>query len=128
MSIKANDPNLRSWVEIPGNSDFPIQNLPFGVFSNNSSTPRVGVAIGNKILDLKELFELNYLNDLGFNISDFNTCYLNDLMKHGKKGTRNLRNRISDLLNTENTELSSNKDHIKKVFIDQSCSFLGYFF
>ena len=31
--IKANDPNLKSWLEVPSDSDFPIQNLPFGIFS-----------------------------------------------------------------------------------------------
>ena len=31
--INANDPKLKSWVEVPNNSDFPIQNLPFGIFS-----------------------------------------------------------------------------------------------
>ena len=47
MSIKANDPTIKSWVEIPKNSDFTIQNLPFGIFSTSSNSPRVGVAIGN---------------------------------------------------------------------------------
>ena len=100
MSIKANDPTIKSWVEIPKNSDFTIQNLPFGIFSTSSNSPRVGVAIGNKILDLKQLFELNYFKNLNFKLTDFDTCYLNNMMAHGKSGTRALRNRISDLLNS----------------------------
>ena len=61
--IKANNPNLKSWVNIPLNSDFTIQNLPFGVFSVLTDSPRVGVAIGEKILDLKNLFEfLGFMN------------------------------------------------------------------
>ena len=120
MSIKANNRNLISWIEIPENSNFPIQNLPFGIFSTNSMSPRVGVAIGNKILDLKKIFELDYLNNLDFKLSDFDNYYLNNMMKHGKEGTRNLRNRISDLLNKENNELSSNSKHIEEVLIDQA--------
>ena len=119
MSIKANDPTIKSWVEIPKNSDFTIQNLPFGIFSTSSNSPRVGVAIGNKILDLKQLFELNYFKNLNFKLTDFDTCYLNNMMAHGKSGTRALRNRISDLLNSMNNELSSNQEHVEKVLVFQ---------
>ncbi len=51
------DPARRSWVEsanAPG-ADFPIQNLPFGVFSEGDGLKRVGVAIGDRILDLTAL-------------------------------------------------------------------------
>jgi fumarylacetoacetase len=53
---ETHDPALRSWVEsanAPG-TDFPIQNLPFGVFRRKGSNEafRGGVAIGNEILDL----------------------------------------------------------------------------
>ena len=50
--IKANDPKLRSWVNVPEGSDFPIQNLPFGIFSTSNRSERVGIAIGEQILDL----------------------------------------------------------------------------
>lgn len=52
---QTHDPRLRSWVDSAhGHTDFPIQNLPFGIFRQRDSgqTPRVGVAIGNEILDL----------------------------------------------------------------------------
>lgn len=50
--IKANNPDLKSWVEVPENSDFPIQNLPFGIFKTPYLNPAAGVAIGEHILDL----------------------------------------------------------------------------
>ncbi len=53
----SHDPARRSWVEsanAPG-SDFPIQNLPMGVFSEGSGGDRVGVAIGDLILDVTKL-------------------------------------------------------------------------
>jgi fumarylacetoacetase len=54
MIDETHDPALESWVEsanIP-DCDFPIQNLPLGVFRANNQTARVGAAIGNAILDL----------------------------------------------------------------------------
>ncbi len=51
-----NDPTLRSFIDVDPISDFSIQNLPYGVFSaKDGLAPRVGVAIGNFVLDLWEL-------------------------------------------------------------------------
>ena len=74
--INANDPKLKSWVEVPYNSDFPIQNLPFGIFSTEKKNKRVGVAIGENIIDLASLKELGYLNELPFSAEDFHNRYL----------------------------------------------------
>ncbi|MFN7600657.1 MAG: fumarylacetoacetase, partial [Bacteroidota bacterium] len=52
MTIPANNPSLKSWVEVPPHSDFPIQNLPFGIFKTEYLSPVAGVAIGNYVLDL----------------------------------------------------------------------------
>ena len=50
---ETHDPSARSWVESAnGDSDFPIQNLPFGTFRHDGGAPRVGVAIGDQIVDL----------------------------------------------------------------------------
>ena len=101
--IKANDPNLESWVNVPVNSDFPIQNLPLGIFKTDHLEARVGVRIGDDILDLKTLHVLGYLDNLPFSIEAFDTKTLNVLMKKGKRASRRLRDRISDLLNKDNT-------------------------
>jgi len=117
--IKANNPNLKSWVAVPKDSDFPIQNLPLGIFRTDSLAPRVGVRIGDSILDLKTLHVLGYLDNLPFTIDMFDTSVLNGLMKKGKLATRRLRDRISDLLNKENTELQNNAHHVEQVLIDE---------
>ena len=117
--IKANNPNLKSWVAVPKDSDFPIQNLPLGIFRTDSLAPRVGVRIGDSILDLKTLHVLGYLDNLPFTIDMFDTSVLNGLMKKGKLATRRLRDRISDLLNRENTELQNNAHHVEQVLIDE---------
>ena len=76
--IKANNPDLKSWVEVSSESDFPIQNLPFGIYSTISKSKRVGVAIGTQILDLATLFRLEYLDDLDFCEHCFNNDSKND--------------------------------------------------
>lgn len=117
MQISANNPNLKSWVEVPQNSDFSIQNIPFGIFKTASLTPRVGSRIGDFVVDLKSLFVLGYLENLPFVASDFDAEVLNPLMKKGKKATRDLRNRISKLLDTEQKDLQSNEHHVEQVLI-----------
>ena len=66
--IPANNPNLKSWVEVPQNSDFPIQNIPFGVFKTESLSARVGTRIGDSVVDLKSMFVLGYLENLPFSL------------------------------------------------------------
>ena len=122
--IKANDPTLKSWIEVPNDSDFPIQNLPFGIFSTEKKSKRVGVAIGELILDLATLKELGYLNELPFNTGDFKRSHLNTMMKHGKSAIRALRDQISNLLDQKNDELQSNQNHCSLVLDSQSIATL----
>jgi fumarylacetoacetase len=117
MSISANNPLLKSWVEVPTNSDFPIQNLPFGIIKTPSLTPRVAVRIGDKVLDLKTLFVLGYLENLPYELGDFDSEYLNKMMKRGKKATRDLRNRISKLLDVNQADLQKNQHHVDQVLL-----------
>ncbi len=120
MTNKTNDPSLKSWIETPSNSDFPIQNLPFGIYSTSSKNKRVGVAIGNKILDLSELHCNGYLKDLPFINEDFISEFLNNMMLHGKQNVSKLRARISALLSAENTEIRNNEIQIEKLFDEQN--------
>src|SRR5471030_2278379 len=114
--IKANDPSLKSWIEVDPNSDFPIQNLPFGIFKTQSSSPRIGVAIDNQIMDLAVLNKLGYFNNLHIDNSIFTNQFLNDFIALGQSTWRAVRQRISDLLNANNPELRDNKEAIAKIF------------
>jgi fumarylacetoacetase len=116
--IKANNPLLKSWIEVPQDSDFPIQNIPFGVVKTEDLTPFVATRIGDKVIDLRNLYQLGYLNNLGFELADFDNSYLNSLMKHGKIATRNLRNRLSELFDANCNELKQNDVHVQEVFFD----------
>lgn len=122
--IVANNPNLKSWVEVPTNSDFPIQNLPFGVFKTDSLSPRVGSRIGEFVIDLKTLFVLGYFENLSFSSEDFDTDNLNSLMKKGKSATRNLRNRLSKLFSTEHDDLQKNAHHVDQILVPVSSAIM----
>lgn len=103
-SINAtHDPNLRSWVESANqpDTDFPIQNLPFGVLrSQNSSEPsRIGVAIGNQILDLSLCYQAGLLRELPERLQV--ACAAPDLTQifaMGTEATSLLRSHISQVL------------------------------
>ena len=106
--IPANDPGLKSWVEVEIHSDFPIQNLPFGIFKTNYLSPVAGVAIGDSVLDLVYLQEHGFLNGLDLPDGIFNQKYLNDFLALGKKKAREVRQRISELLRHDNNVLKDN--------------------
>ena len=120
MIIEANNPELKSWVEVPTNSDFPIQNLPFGIISIQGGKPRVASRIGDYAIDIKSLFVLGYLENLPFSIEDFDTDSLNQFMKSGKKGTRELRDRLSKLFSVSQMDLQKNDHHVNQVLIEMN--------
>ena len=70
--IEANNPQLKSWVSVPKGSDFPIQNLPFGIFKTRYLTAVAGVAIGNHVLDLVYLHEHGYFDGMDLPQGIFN--------------------------------------------------------
>lgn len=97
----------KTWVEGADTSEFPIQNLPFGIYSNANKSKRVGVAIGNKILDLAALSKSGLLN---VPIHVLESASLNDFIALGKSVTKSIRLDIANLLDIENNELSSRID------------------
>jgi fumarylacetoacetase len=102
-----NDPSLRSFIDVDPSSDFPIQNLPYGVFSSaDGLAPRVGVAIGDYVLDLWELEQDGRLEvgELGV----FAESNLNPFMSLGPKAWSKTRARISELLRHDHPELRDN--------------------
>lgn len=119
---KANNPTLRSWVDVPAGSDFPIQNLPFGIFKTSDRSPRAGVAIGDYILDLQVAFEEKLFETIPWpylkNVFAQNT--LNEFIGLGKPITNAVRERISDLLNIENSELRDHAELKAKALVLQS--------
>jgi fumarylacetoacetase len=101
-------PALSTWVEVPKNSDFSIYNLPFGVFKNKKLSPRIGVAIGDKIVDLSILDQEGFFSSMFLPEGMFLNDSLNDLIALGKTQTKKIRERVQQLLLEENEEL---RDH-----------------
>ena len=100
-------------IDIPENSDFSIHNIPFGIFSTQDRSPRIGVAIGEHILDLAAVAELD--------VFDFNTALLekdtlNDFISLGKEITTRVRKKIQHWLKDDNSALAGKPE----LFVKQS--------
>jgi fumarylacetoacetase len=95
--INANNPKIKSWIDIPADSDFSIQNIPFGVFRYKSQTPKLCTRLGDYIIDLSKIKDLGYFADLDIPKSVFRNAFLNDFIYLGKQKTSAVRNRISEL-------------------------------
>lgn len=99
---------LITWVDIPKNSDFTIYNLPFGVFKSKKLSPRIGIAIGDKIVDLSILDQEGFFANMFLPEGIFLKESLNELIALGKVQTRKIRERVQDLLLADNEKL---RDH-----------------
>lgn len=107
---ETHNPKLTSWVESAnGHPEFPIQNLPFGIFQIGPGTPTVGVAIGDQIFDLKKAASLGMLSDDVVDAAS--QTGLNDLMALTKAQRAQLRKTISACLASETTSSRESLDH-----------------
>lgn len=108
---------MRSWLEVPAESDFPIQNIPFGIGSTEDGDPRPFTRIGNHVIDLQALAAADLLNDLGIDPAAFQAATLNPLMKHGKPGIRQLRQRLIELFRSDNSFLQERTTLVERVVL-----------
>ncbi|TPD72115.1 fumarylacetoacetase [Flavobacterium microcysteis] len=115
MPITANDPNRKSWLDVPNDSDFPIQNIPFGVFLTKDDVVTIGTRIGDYAIDLGALQQLNYFEGIDLTDDMFMQDTLNDFISDGKKTWRLVRNRIADIFDATNSELRDNEKHRETV-------------
>lgn len=100
-------------VDIPNNSDFSIHNIPFGIFSTPNDNPRVGVAIGNDVLDMAALAKCHVFD---FDISVLSQDTLNEFIALGKPVTSKVRTNIQDWLQDEQSILAEKRE----LFIPQA--------
>ncbi|MES2944407.1 MAG: fumarylacetoacetase [Pseudomonadota bacterium] len=95
------DPALRSWVASAhvADCDFPIQNLPLGVFSHGAGQPRIGVAIGDQVLDLARAQSQRLLDELPTALREACAAQnLDPLAALGRPMLKALRQRLCTLL------------------------------
>lgn len=89
---------LNSWLNISADSDFSIHNLPFGIFSTPNQRPRVGVAIGEFIIDLPAASQAGVFAGLNIPPIVLEQAQLNDLMQLGKVISLQIRHRLQQQL------------------------------
>lgn len=118
MLISANNTDRRSWIIVPDNSDFPIQNIPFGVFITKDDVITIGTRIGDSAIDMGALQQLNYFEGIELTDDMFMQDTLNDFISDGKKTWRLVRNRLAELFDETNPELRDNKEHREIVIFD----------
>ena len=105
---------MKSWIDIPKNSDFSIYNIPFGIFSVKNSKKRVGVAIGDMIVDLKASYDLGIFNEIPLDHDVFENKYLNDFIALGKSITKKIRLIIQSELCSDSSVLKESNALIKQ--------------
>ncbi len=98
--------NTTCWVPIPENSDFSIHNIPFGIFSNANSTKRIGIAIGDQILDLYATANEGVFDSLEIDKNIFLNTFLNPFIELGKAKTNAVREIIQSELSNEASVLN----------------------
>ena len=106
---------MKSFIEVAPDSDFSIQNLPYGVFQRaGHPSACVGVAIGDQVLDLSALEWAKLLPD-----EDFSRPTLNNFMAAGPEKWRATRAAITKLLTGEDPRLRDESVLRKKAFVPQ---------
>lgn len=115
MSITANDPKRKTWLDTAPDTDFPIQNIPFGVFLTRDDIITIGTRIGDYAIDLGALHQLGYFKGIDLTDDIFLQDTLNDFISDGRKTWRLVRNRIAEIFDAKNPILRDNKEHRQHI-------------
>jgi fumarylacetoacetase len=106
---------MQTWIKIDKNSDFSIYNLPFGVYSTENKNKKIGIAIGDMVLNLEGINKLGVFDDLNIGSNVFVSNYLNDFISLGKKTTVKVR----EIVQKELCDTSSVLRNNNSIFIKQ---------
>ena len=121
MPNALNSPALRSWIDIHPESDFPIQNLPFGVFETDERGPHLGVAIGDYVLDLYTACQYGFFADLTelgkAQPRVFRRRSLNAFLRLGRPAWRAVRQRVSELLRHDEPRLRDHEEAVRECLL-----------
>lgn len=118
MKITANNPNRKSWIKVNHDSDFPIQNIPFGVFLTKDDITTIGTRIGEYAIDLAALHQLGYFEGIPLTDDIFMQDSLNDFISDGRTTWRLVRNRIAEIFDNKNLKLKENKKHRDQIIFN----------
>ena len=118
MQITANNPNKKSWLNVEKGCDFPIQNIPFGVFITKDDIITIGTRIGEYAIDLGAFHQLGYFEGIPLTDDLFMQDSLNDFISDGRKTWRLVRNRIAEVFDAENSSLRDKLKHREVIIFD----------
>ena len=103
---------MSSWISTDERPEFSLQNLPYGVFSTRDDpNHRIGVAIGNYVLDLKVLEHKQTFQGLAFDTTSLEQTTLNQYAGLGRKAHRKLRNFLQELLSSDTSSGAALRDN-----------------
>lgn len=103
---------MKSWLKVSSKSDFSIYNLPFGIFSTNKKNKRIGIAIGDHVIDLHACNSLDLFKDLNIESHVFKNIFLNNFIELGKEITSKVREIIQSELANDNSLIKHNSNCI----------------
>ena len=112
---------LKSFIEIAPDSDFPLENLPFGVFKPRDGAARLGVALGQYAVDLSALEEAGHFKDLPPETAAATTRdSLNEFLALGRPAWRKVREILQRLLSAETPTLRDDAKLRERIFHRQA--------
>ena len=112
---------LKSFVDVARDSHFSLENLPFGVFKSRASEARIGVALGDYVVDLSGLERAGLFKDLSPETAAATTRdSLNELLALGRPAWRKVRETLQKLLSAETATLRDDETLRERVFHRQS--------
>ncbi len=109
---------MKSWLKIPLNSDFPLENLPFGIAEIANGKTIAVTRIGDQIIDLEKLQQSGVFNDLGFDFEGkFSQSVLNDFIGMDKKAHQAIRKKLQEIFSEANLSFPEKIGSIKSTVL-----------
>ena len=114
---KTNDPSLRSWIKVSEESDFPVQNIPFGIIQMKETTAHVATRIGDTVVDIYALAKRGLLERAGIDPEIFNNDTLNPFISLGKPYWRIVRELLLGIFEESNPLLRDHEAMKNKILL-----------
>lgn len=121
MPARSSQTPLVCWLPLPTETDFTLYNLPFGIFQAEGQAPRVGVALGDWVIDMAAMAQLGYFQEvdiLAFKV--FSAPTLNEFIRGGKSAWDGVRRVLQSQFSDSDSELSKNPIHQQRILLKQS--------
>mgnify|MGYP000026062998 CR=1 FL=1 len=112
---------MNTWIPNANDSNFTIDHLPFGIFQTEDKNVRVGVAIGDSIIDMKALAKHGFLENWNYPHNVFARPFLNSLMALGRRASQELRGELQLLLDEYNTRLK-NAETVNEIIVPMNAA------